>query len=698
MINRALKIFFVSLFSSYLILFCLFLYLNSKYEHHSHLFFLLFFVSLLIVSMIIIIIFISSIKLEFENLATNYAFVKNREDLILNSITEGVCWVDVKGNIVFANKSAKYILGFMEDEDITGLNFHKLVHGNRKDIPDKCAIEITLKNGVCNLYRNETFVRKNGTTIPVAVFTSPIVQNKKIIGAVVTFIDLTHEVKQQEEIKKYKTIIEQAKMVVVITDKDGNIQYVNPEFERVTGYKRDEAVGQNPRILKSGVHPKSFYENLWNTILSGKMWEGEFINKKKDGTLYNEEANIFPIFNKKGEITNFVAIKKDITKSKKLEEQLIHAQKMEAIGRLVGGIAHDFNNILTIVSGYAEMLEAVTEKNSKQYDYVVKIIEAVDRTKDLISKLLAFSRKQEIKPKPVNIVEEIKNLEKMLRRLIPEDINLKFSYKVDSLIIFIDPSQIEQILINLVVNAKDAIYEKKDPKIKEIVVSIEETIFRGRKFALISVKDTGKGIPKEIQKKIFEPFFTTKKAGIGTGLGLSTVYGIVMQNKGYVTVESEVGKGATFYIYLPVYEKYSEKPEKKEKEKEKFVDLPGGNEKILIVEDEKEIREIVKEMLETLGYKVQDAENGKEAIEILKRENYDFDLVISDIIMPEMDGYEMYREIKKINPNTKFLFITGYSENALHEYGQEFTNVKFLKKPFNIKELAFEIRKILNSQ
>ncbi len=648
--------------------------------------------------MIIIIIFISSIKLEFENLATNYAFVKNREDLILNSITEGVCWVDVKGNIVFANKSAKYILGFMEDEDITGLNFHKLVHGNRKDIPDKCAIEITLKNGVCNLYRNETFVRKNGTTIPVAVFTSPIVQNKKIIGAVVTFIDLTHEVKQQEEIKKYKTIIEQAKMVVVITDKDGNIQYVNPEFERVTGYKRDEAVGQNPRILKSGVHPKSFYENLWNTILSGKMWEGEFINKKKDGTLYNEEANIFPIFNKKGEITNFVAIKKDITKSKKLEEQLIHAQKMEAIGRLVGGIAHDFNNILTIVSGYAEMLEAVTEKNSKQYDYVVKIIEAVDRTKDLISKLLAFSRKQEIKPKPVNIVEEIKNLEKMLRRLIPEDINLKFSYKVDSLIIFIDPSQIEQILINLVVNAKDAIYEKKDPKIKEIVVSIEETIFRGRKFALISVKDTGKGIPKEIQKKIFEPFFTTKKAGIGTGLGLSTVYGIVMQNKGYVTVESEVGKGATFYIYLPVYEKYSEKPEKKEKEKEKFVDLPGGNEKILIVEDEKEIREIVKEMLETLGYKVQDAENGKEAIEILKRENYDFDLVISDIIMPEMDGYEMYREIKKINPNTKFLFITGYSENALHEYGQEFTNVKFLKKPFNIKELAFEIRKILNSQ
>ncbi len=637
--------------------------------------------------MIIIIIFANAIKLEFESLATNYTFVKNRENLLLDSITEGVCWLDKKGDIVFANRSAKFILGYSEDDKLLGENFHKLVHKDEREPKEKCAVEITLKNGTCNFFRNEYFVRKDGKRIPVAVFTSPIIEKDKITGAVVTFIDLTHEVKQREEIEKYKTIIEQASVIIVITDKDGNIQYVNPTFEKITGYSKSEVLGKNPRILKSGVHPKSFYENLWNTILSGKMWEGEFVNKKKDGAFYYEEANIFPIRNREGKITNFVGIKKDITKSKMLEEQLFQAQKMEAIGRLTGSIAHDFNNILTIISGYAEMLQ----KNLPS-KHTEKILEAVERAKDLINKLLAFSRKQEINPKPINIVNEIKSLEKMIRRLIPEDIELKFNYSEENLVVFMDPTQIEQILINLIVNSRDALYEKKDEENKKIEVNVKKVENK----VLIEVKDNGIGIPKSIQNRIFEPFFTTKKPGIGTGLGLSTVYGIVLQNKGEIKFKSEVGKGTSFFIYLPLFSKDKINDEKQNKEV--LENLPKGKEKVLVVEDEKEIKEILNEMLTSLGYKVSLASNGQEALETLEKNNYDFDLIISDIIMPEMDGYELYSKIQSLKPSVKFIFTTGYSDEALKELGVKLKKINFLKKPFTLKELSLKIREVLNSQ
>ncbi len=638
---------------------------------------------------------IAKYKIEdkYVKLSENYSNLKYKGDLILNSIIEGVCWLDKRGNIIFANKSARYILGYIEDHEIIGKNFHSLVHKTEKEAGEKCAVELTLNKGTCNIFRNENFYRKDGKAIPVAVFTSPIIENNQITGAVVTFIDLTHETKQKEEIKKYQTIIEQASMVVVITDKEGRIEYVNPTFEKITGYSRLEVIGKNPKILKSGKHPKSFYEHLWKTILSGNTWDGEFINKKKDGTFYYEEASIFPIKDAKGKITNFVAIKKDITKTKELEDLLHQAQKLEAIGRLTGGIAHDFNNLLTIISGYTEILQNMIHKDDRRYVYLEKVIEGVNRASELVNKLLAFSRKQPINPKPLDLVLEVKNLEKMLKRLIPEDIILKFSYNKDSIIIFADPTQIEQILINLIVNARDAIYEKKEIEVKVIEVSIGTEIYKNKEFAKISVKDNGTGIPEEIKKKIFEPFFTTKKAGTGTGLGLSTVYGIVMQNGGEIKIHSKVNEGTCFSIYLPLYEEKIKKMKEDDKVSES---VPEGNEKILIVEDEKEIRNLIKNIFSSAGYKIFEAKNGLEALYILKEKNFDVDLVISDLVMPEMDGVELYKEVKTVNPKIKFLFITGYSDDILKDKGIISENVEIVRKPFNFYELGIKVRKILS--
>ena len=683
MINRCAKLFILIISLAIFITYLLFL----KFAPQNVTGFFLAVLAIILIGAIIVFKIIKcEILPELKSLSLSYNILKSRESIILNSIREGVCWLDKKGNIIFANQSAKYILGY-DDKEILGKNFHSLVHKHSKEAYSKCAIELTIKNRTCSIFRDEVFYKKNGTPIHVTVFSSPIINNKEIEGVVVTFIDLTYELKQQEEIKKYHTIIEQASMIVVITDIDGNIQYVNPTFEKVTGYKREEVIGQNPRILKSGKHPKSFYENLWQTILSGKMWEGEFINKKKDGTLYYEEANIFPLKDNNGNIINFVGIKKDITKTKELEEQLIQAQKLEAIGRLTGGIAHDFNNILTILSGYTEILENTIDKNDIRFNYIQKLKEAVDRASNLVNKLLAFSRKQNINPRPIDLVAEVRNLEKMLKRLIPEDITLKFEYKDESIIIYADPTQIEQILINLIVNARDAIYQKKDDKIKTIEVIIERT----NKFAKIIVKDSGIGIPQNIQKKIFEPFFTTKKAGIGTGLGLSTVYGIVLQNKGRIKVESEYGQGAEFIIYLPVYES----TENLNTLEENIKELPKGDGKILIVEDEKDIRKILKENLTKLGYHVFEAEDGLKALHILEENNYNFDLIISDVVMPEMDGHEFYKEVQNKNQKIKFLFVSGYSDDSLDEMGLKLDNVDFLRKPFSILEIANKIKELL---
>ncbi len=511
--------------------------------------------------------------------------------------------------------------------------------------------------------------------------------------------------KQNEErIKILSKAIEQGPAIIMITDLNGNIEYVNKKFEEITGYKSDKAIGRNPKFLKSGYTPSSTYSDLWTKISSGGEWRGEFHNKKSDGTLYWENAFITCIRNSEGTPTNYLAVKNDITEKKKMEEQLIQSQKMESIGTLAGGIAHDFNNLLTVINGYSDMLLMKFDNNDPKYREISAIRAAGDRAEKLTRQIMAFSRKQIYKPQIVEINSIITELENMFRSLIGEDINIRTNLTHDLPFIKADPGQIEQILINLLVNARDAVNQKSE-KAEEKKITIETNLktidvgfikdhigSREGTFICLSVSDSGIGMSKEIQNSIFEPFFTTKARDKGTGLGLATVYGIVKQNSGSIYVYSELGVGTTFKIYWPATtEKLIIKDSSVFNKK-----ALSGSETILVVEDDKQVLNFASSTLKNFGYNVFIASNGKKAVKLFKSKKSKFDLLITDLVMPDMNGKELSEEIKIISPHTKILFASGYTDNHLVHKGQLQEDINFLAKPYSTKNLLKAIRDTLD--
>ncbi len=528
-----------------------------------------------------------------------------------------------------------------------------------------------------------------------------------VAGVVSTFFDLTERKSMEKELNLLVSLIEQTSEYIVITDPNGKIEYVNPAFTTVTGYEKDEAIGKRPNILKSGKHSKEFYKELWDTIKSGRTWRGEFINKRKNGEEYYDRTVIFPIRDGDGNIINFAAIKQDITDEKVREKRLAQAEKMNTIGALTGGIAHDFNNLLTVILGYSEFIVKLSDKDSPINKYAEKIMETGEKAKELTSKLLAFGRKQIYKPKVVDINEELLEIKKILLRLIHEDIDLILNLTPNLPNIYADPIQLEQIIMNLVINARDALIEKEkviDESYQKIITI--ETLkkylddsyvklhpgSRVGEFVLISVSDNGIGMDQNTVDRIFEPFFTTKEEGKGTGLGLSTVYGIVKQNNGMIYVYSEPLEGTTFKIYWPI------KKGKKESKERKELKNVKGNETIVVVEDNDEVREFVLKSLKELGYRVYGAKDGEEVIGLLQDEKIVPDLLITDVIMPKMDGEKLSRRLKEFYPKMKVLFISGYTYNHITHKGILKEGINFLHKPFSSYELASYVRKALEEK
>ncbi len=541
----------------------------------------------------------------------------------------------------------------------------------------------------------------DGTLKDVEVFASPFISlNKQQLFIIVHDISLRR--KAEEQVHRLATLVEQAVESVLITDISGNIQYVNPAFEKVTGYSKDEVIGENPKILKSGKHDTAFYQDLWDTILSGEKWQNMIINKRKSGELYHEKAVIFPIKDDQGTIINFAAILRDITQEQLLEAQVKQLQKMEAIGTLAGGIAHDFNNILTVINGHAEIAMMRADKESKVHHDLVSILSAGKRAAKLTAQLLAFSRKQVHERRIVNINEILLSMEKMIRRLISEDIRIDMKLENDLPKINADEAQIEQIIMNLIINARDAINEvqnKDRPRLITILtrfIQTTDSIPMANKdlmtqYIAIEVRDTGIGMNMEVRNRIFEPFFTTKAISKGTGLGLSTVYGIVKQNAGHITVESIANQGSVFTIYWPV----TNQKEKAESESEIILNTLHGSESILLVEDDEAVAGFTSDALKELGYTVISAKNGNEAIKLLNKIEYQIDLVVTDIIMPEMNGNELASKIKDRIPSNRVLFVSGYPFSALVKEGAVEEGVQFLQKPYSIHDLVRKIRIIL---
>ncbi len=534
-------------------------------------------------------------------------------------------------------------------------------------------------------------------------------KGKEEILAIVRDVTREKELEERErearaELTRLATVIQQASQAMLITDLRGNIVYVNPAFERTTGYTFAEVREKNPQILQSGRHDRKFYKALWDTITTGKTWEGTFVNKRKNGEIYYERAVIFPIRDKDGTITHYAAVKQDITREKTLEEQFLHSQRMEAVGTLAGGIAHDFNNLLGVMTGYCELGLQKIDKDAPGYHEFSAILSAAKKAENLVSQLLAFSRKQVARPKPIDINETVSSLGKMFLRLLPEDITLTLNLTPGLPSIEADPGQIEQVLMNLVINARDAIraasrkagekeiiIETGRAKIDEAFVTTHYGATRGE-YVTVIISDTGVGMDEETKARVFEPFFTTKKTGEGTGLGLSTVFGIVEQNGGYITIDSEPQKGATFKIYWRVSKKSPEKNDKGVSSKAR----PASTSKtILFVEDVVELCEIASEALKSLGYTVFTASNGLEALKLFEEKGEEIDLVVTDLVMPGLNGTELVKRLKDRAPHLRVLYTSGYMKDQFNGEGFLDQDILFLQKPYTLAQLSSMIREAL---
>jgi len=514
---------------------------------------------------------------------------------------------------------------------------------------------------------------------------------------IISMLDVTERKQAEEERERLLSAIEQTGDSIVITDRDGTIEYVNPAFETITGYTRFEVLGKNPRILKSDEHDDAFYQAMWQTLAGGRVWQGRLINKRKDGAFYVEDAAISPVCDEHGVIVNYVGVKRDMTREVQLEEQYRQAQKMESIGRLAGGVAHDFNNMLAVIMGHADMALNKLPPSDPVGDHLREIAQAGERSAEIVGQLLAFARKQDIAPKALNLNDTISKMLKMLGRLIGEDIDLVWKPGPGLWRAMMDPAQLSQVMANLVVNARDAIAGVGRISIETQNTEIDERfaqqagMTRGE-YVLLSVNDDGCGMDKQTLANIFEPFFTTKPQGQGTGLGLATVYGIIRQNGGFIHVESEPGHGATFRIYLPKYGEAGAGAD----EDDELPELPTGTETVLVVEDEELLLDLTARLLEELGYTVLATDSPLFALQIASDSSRHIDLLMTDVIMPGMSGWELWKQMAALCPDMRCVFMSGYTADVIANRGVLEEGVNFLQKPFNVFQLAAIIRAALN--
>jgi PAS domain S-box-containing protein len=502
-----------------------------------------------------------------------------------------------------------------------------------------------------------------------------------------------------KQIDRLATVVEQAAEDVVITDTQGIIEYVNPSFEKLTGYSKAEVLGQTPRILKSGKHDQLFYARIWDRINKGNIWQGRLWNKMKDGRIILQDGSIAPIFDASQKLTGYVSVRKDITEQSKTEERLQQSQKMEAIGTLAGGIAHDFNNILSGMIGYAELALYDVNNMPSTKEKLEHVLEAGQRATDLVKQILSFSRSQQKEAIPVSPLTIINEALKLLRSTLPANIEIKQYLNSESHILA-DPTNIHQVIMNLCTNAGHAMRKTggvlsvriNDVHLDDRNVSQYEGMAPGN-FLKISVEDTGHGIPEDIQSKIFDPFFTTKGLGEGTGMGLSAVHGIVKELGGAITLYSEVNKGTVFHVFIPIIARLPDTERIGEQEP-----LVGGTERILFVDDEKIQIELAKESLGRLGYQVTAFSSSLAALEHFQDNIESYNLIITDMTMPEMTGDVLAKRIKLIRPDIPVIMCTGFSEIIDEKKAKAININAFIYKPVVARELSQTIRTVLDSK
>ncbi len=473
-----------------------------------------------------------------------------------------------------------------------------------------------------------------------------------------------------QEAFRLRRAVQEMGEAMFITDTQGRIEFVNPAFSRITGYSFEEAVGSSPRILKSGEHDDAFYADLWKTLLGGGVWRGRMVNRRRDGTLYTAEMSAAPVRDGRGRITHFVAVQEDVTDRVQLERKIAEMQKMEALGTLVGGIAHDFNNMLAGMLGNLYMVRK--KAGDPQVATLVDRVEKLGyRAADMIKQLLAFARQDVVEFRTLDLSAFIREAWKLASVSLPENVVVETRFAREPMPIRGDMTQLQQVLMNLLANARDAVADTPGPRIlvELAAVEVDEDFRRrhgieARRCARLVVADNGCGIPEQDLKRIFEPFFTTKEVGQGTGLGLAMTFGSVRRHGGAIEVWSQPGEGTRFSLYFPILEDQAEAVD------ETLEAHPVQGQRLLLADDERIVRESVGEMLETLGYAVDTAADGREALDRFRAAPHAYDAVVLDVVMPGMGGVEAALEMRRLREDLPIVLATGYDrEHVLGQLG-----------------------------
>jgi two-component system cell cycle sensor histidine kinase/response regulator CckA len=600
----------------------------------------------------------------------------------------GIFWIGPDGRIHSVNDQAYKSLGYTREE-LCRLSVFDI---DPTFSPERWVQHRQALYAQGSLTFEAVHRRKDGTTFPVEITTNYIEYQGQ--GYSFSFVrDITARKRMEQALHLTQFCVDRASVGILRTGPDARILSVNDQACRNLGYTREELLN----MYVFDIDP-TFSRERWLGHRRDLRARGsntfETVHRRKDGTTFPVEiTGTYLEFQGEGFSFSFI---RDITERKQLEEQLLQAQKMEAIGRLAGGVAHDFNNMLTVILGYAELIKARLPHDDPLSKDVSEIQKAAGHSRDITRQLLAFSRKQMIAPRLMNLNEVIANTKEALARLIGEDVDLRFHPAPDLWEIRFDPSQVDQILVNLAVNARDAMPGGGALTIETANVRLDESYCRERldctpgPYVFLGVSDDGVGMDKETLSHLFEPFFTTKEVGQGMGLGLAPVYGIVKQNGGIINVYSEPGQGTTFKIYFPAV---AQKDEIGEKADEPAMAASSGT--ILLVEDDAMVREMTATMLQAIGYTVHVAETASDALSLCEKGGARIDLLITDVVMPGMSGVELRDRIEAVRPGIKVLFTSGYTSSIIVQRGMLEDRVHFLQKPFSIKHLARKVREAL---
>ena len=488
--------------------------------------------------------------------------------------------------------------------------------------------------------------------------------------------------------------VQQSAEAIVITDLEPRIVFVNPAFVSISGYDEGELIGANPNLVSSGQHDRAFWEEMWTALRRGEPWLGRFVNKRKDGGLYEADSAITPVRDQDGQVFAYACVQRDTTRERAMERHISEAGRLEAIGQLAGGIAHDFNNLLQVIGGHAQLLEADSTLSPGAIQDVAQITRASTSAAGLVSQLLAFSRRQVLQPEVLDLGVLVGQLRPMLAGLLGAGVKFEIKSIGHPGNVFADAGQLEQVIINLAVNARDAMPSGGCFTMELTDVHVggadgEAVNVRPGRYTRLAAIDTGTGMDAATRNRVFEPFFTTKAPGRGTGLGLATAYGIINQSGGYLTVESELGTGSTFSVYLPHHT--VGQPRQREPERPA---TPKGSETILVVEDEELVRKVVDRALRQLGYTVVVAADSDEALRLSETSHPS--LLITDVRLPGVDGPTLAGRITKVRPGLPVLFVSGYASETIIDGGVLGKDAAFLAKPFTADDLGRRVRELLD--